>query len=55
MRGGVRAVWNFAPVDLSVPDGVAVNHVHLSDSLHILTYRMNEKELFAAIDAARKP
>ena len=55
VRGGVRAVWNFAPVDLSVPDGVAVNHVHLSDSLHILTYRMNEKELFAAIDAARKP
>lgn len=54
VRGGVRAIWNFAPVDLTLPEGVAVNNVHLSDSLHILSYRMNEKELFAAIDAAKK-
>ena len=54
MRGGVRAIWNFAPVDLVLPEGVAVNNVHLSDSLHILSYRMNEKELFAAIDAAKQ-
>ena len=54
VQGGVRAIWNFAPVDLTLPDGVAVNNVHLSDSLHILSYRMNEKELFAAIDAAKK-
>lgn len=54
VQGGVRAIWNFAPVDLSLPDGVAVNNVHLSDSLHILSYRMNEKDLFAAIDAAKK-
>ena len=52
--GGVRAIWNFAPVDLTLPDGVAVNNVHLSDSLHILSYRMNEKELFEAIDAAKQ-
>ena len=54
VQGGVRAIWNFAPVDLTLPEGVAVNNVHLSDSLHILSYRMNEKELFAAIDAAKK-
>ena len=54
VRGGVRAIWNFAPVDLNLPDGVAVNNVHLSDSLHILSYRMNEKELFEALDAQRK-
>lgn len=53
VSGGVRAVWNFAPVDLNLPQGVAVNNVHLSDSLHILSYRMNEKDLFEAIDAAR--
>ena len=51
VRGGVRAIWNFAPVDLNLPDGVAVNNVHLSDSLHILSYRMNEKELFEKLDA----
>ena len=54
LEGGVRAIWNFAPVDLVLPEGVAVNNVHLSDSLHILSYRMNEKELFAAIDAGKQ-
>ena len=54
VEGGVRAIWNFAPVDLTLPDGVAVNNVHLSDSLHILSYRMNEKELFEALDANKK-
>ena len=54
VAGGVRAIWNFAPVDLSLPEGVAVNNVHLSDSLHILSYRMNEKELFEALDAGRQ-
>jgi len=53
VAGGVRAIWNFAPVDLALPEGVAVNNVHLSDSLHILSYRMNEKELFEALDAAK--
>ena len=52
-RGGVRGIWNFAPVDLVLPEGVAVNNVHLADSLHILSYRRNEKELFAALDAGR--
>ena len=55
VAGGVRAIWNFAPVDLMLPEDVAINNVHLSDSLHILSYRMNEKELFAAIDAAKNP
>ena len=54
VRGGVRAIWNFAPVDLVLPEGVAVNNVHLYDSLHILSYRMTEKELFAAIDAGKQ-
>ena len=54
VNGGVRAIWNFAPVDLSLPEGVAVNNVHLSDSLHILSYRMNEKELFETLDAAKR-
>jgi len=54
VRGGVRGIWNFAPVDLVLPEDVSVNNVHLSDSLHILSYRMNEKDLFAAIDAAKQ-
>ena len=37
---GVRAIWNFAPIDLNVGRGVAINNVHLSDSLMVLTYSM---------------
>ena len=45
VRGGVRGVWNFAPVDLSSEAGnVAVINVHLSDSLHILSYRLREQQ-----------
>ncbi|MDR1246884.1 MAG: redox-sensing transcriptional repressor Rex [Clostridiales Family XIII bacterium] len=39
--GGVKGIWNFAPVDLNVPDSVALENVHLSDSLHALTYYLN--------------
>ncbi len=40
VEGGVRAIWNFAPVDLKLPPDVAVNNVHLTDSLLVLTYRL---------------
>lgn len=39
---GVKGLWNFAPVDLEVPDHVAIENVHLSDSLHSLAYHMNQ-------------
>ena len=44
MQSGVRAVWNFTPVDLDAPPEVVVQNVHLSDSLYTLTYRMRENE-----------
>lgn len=37
---GVRGIWNFAPVDIEVPNHVSVENVHLSDSLHSLAYHM---------------
>lgn len=40
---GIRAAWNFAPVDLHYPEDMIVVNVHLSDSLHILSYRMNHR------------
>ena len=50
VEAGIKAIWNFAPVDLHLPEDVVSNHVHLSDSLHILTYRMNEEALFKSIE-----
>lgn len=42
---GVKGIWNFAPIDLEVPDYVAVENVHLSDSLHSLAYHMNRNKV----------
>ena len=34
----IKAIWNFAHVDLAVPESVQVENVHLSDSLMKLSY-----------------
>lgn len=39
---GIRAIWNFAHVDLNVPKGIQVENVHLSDSLMKLAYNINQ-------------
>lgn len=44
IKGGVKAIWNFAPVDLVVPDHVRVENVHLSESLLTLIYLLHEQE-----------
>jgi redox-sensing transcriptional repressor len=44
LANGVKALWNFAPVDLSTPEDVIVENVHLSESLLTLTYLLNERE-----------
>lgn len=45
VQNGIRAIWNFAPVDLNVPDNVKVENVHLSESLMTLIYLLHtEKE-----------
>ena len=41
---GVKAIWNFAPVDVEARKGISVENVHLSDSLYILSYHMQENE-----------
>ncbi|MBO4913009.1 MAG: redox-sensing transcriptional repressor Rex [Butyrivibrio sp.] len=38
---GIKAIWNFAHVDLEVPDYIVVENVHLSDSLMKLSYNIN--------------
>ena len=40
---GIRAIWNFAHLDLKVPEDVVVENVHLSESLMQLSYRISEK------------
>ncbi|MEA4989023.1 redox-sensing transcriptional repressor Rex [Anaerovorax sp. IOR16] len=42
--GRVKGIWNFAPMDLDVGDNIALENVHLSDSLHSLAYHINHME-----------
>ncbi|MCI8514741.1 MAG: redox-sensing transcriptional repressor Rex [Lachnospiraceae bacterium] len=44
VAGGVKAIWNFAHLDLKVPDDVLVENVHLSESLMQLSYRLGEQK-----------
>ncbi len=37
---GIKAIWNFAHVDLNVPSGIKVENVHLLDSLMKLSYNL---------------
>ena len=37
---GIKALWNFAHVDLKLPGDVIIENVHLSDSLMTLSYQM---------------
>lgn len=41
VENGIKAIWNFAHVDLSVPEGIQVENVHLSDSLMKLSYNIS--------------
>ncbi|WKV09808.1 redox-sensing transcriptional repressor Rex [Thermoanaerobacterium sp. CMT5567-10] len=45
VKAGIKAIWNFSPIDLKVPDDVILENVHLSDSLLTLSYRLNEDKL----------
>jgi redox-sensing transcriptional repressor len=45
VEAGIKAIWNFAPVDLNLPPDVIVENVHLSESLMRLSYAIaNNKE-----------
>ena len=43
VEGGIKAIWNFAPVHIKVPDTVIIENVQLSQSLGVLTHKLAEK------------
>ena len=40
----IKAIWNFAHIDLTVPSSIQVENVHLSDSLMKLSYNIRRHE-----------
>ncbi len=41
---GVKGFWNFAPVDLQLPDDASVVNVHLDEGLEILSFRLLQQQ-----------
>lgn len=44
VRYGIRAIWNFAPTDLHLPQEVVSENVHLAESLMRLSYKYKTLE-----------
>ena len=42
IENGIKAIWNFAHIDLETPDDVIVENVHLSESLMRLSYNLSQ-------------
>ena len=42
VEAGIKGIWNFAHMDLTVPEGVVVENVHLSESLMTLSYNLGD-------------
>ncbi len=40
-KNGVKAIWNFAPIDLKLPDDVVVENVNLIEDLFTISYFLN--------------
>ncbi|MEG1535561.1 MAG: redox-sensing transcriptional repressor Rex [Clostridia bacterium] len=38
---GIKTIWNFAPINLTVANDVAIENISMSESLLVLSYRAN--------------
>lgn len=45
MDYGIKGIWNFGSVEFEVPGDVAVEHIHFSESLMALSYKLKAKRL----------
>ena len=43
IKGGVLAIWNFAPVHLNVPENILVHNENMASSLAVLSRHLKEK------------
>ncbi len=44
VRGGIRAIWNFAPTVLTLPEGILLKNENLAASLAILSSQLRNSE-----------
>ena len=44
VEAGIKGIWNFAPVSLVVPPEIVVEHVHIGESLMVLSLLLQQNE-----------
>ena len=44
VKSGIKAIWNFAPVNLKLPENIAIKNEDLSSSFLILLNDLNQKQ-----------
>ncbi len=42
IEGGIKAIWNFAPTPIKVPNGIIVENAQLSTNLSVLKRKLVE-------------
>ena len=42
VKAGIKAIWNFAPIDLKVPEDVILVNEHPADRLMVISFRLKE-------------
>ena len=42
VENGIKGIWNFASMDLEVPEGIILENIHLNESLLTLSCLMND-------------
>jgi len=47
---GIQAIWNFAPVDLKVPENVVIDNVNLIENLFTMSYFLNDRSALPKIN-----
>jgi len=40
---GIKGLWNFSAIELKLPEHIAIENVHLSDSIMVLGYKINNE------------
>ena len=43
IKNGIKAIWNFAPIDLKMPKDVVIENISMSESLFVLSYRTKNR------------
>lgn len=42
VESGIKGIWNFAPISLRVPENIHIEHVHISESLMVLSFKIRQ-------------